>query len=167
MLYTRYPDKHFLSNGHSVFWRQLHSLISVEVWSFSKLVFWFQMTHSKFGMQLHRILTLFPLNNLRYFWCWGKCFSMRCRNILPMLVFTLTLYGGLNHLIFLLRFRLGRGVDVNWIFSLKPLNLSALLYAGAALLKHSLVQDISDIFFLTIDGICLMIVGGWFDCLLM
>ena len=130
MLYTRYPDKHFLSNGHSVFWRQLHSLISVEVWSFSKLVFWFQMTHSKFGMQLHLILTLFPLNNLRYFWCWGKCLSMRCRNILPMLVFTLTLYGGLNHLIFLLRSRLGRGVDVNWIFSLKPLNLSALLYTG-------------------------------------
>ena len=37
---------------------------------------------------------------------------MRRRNILPKLVFTLTLYGGLNHIIFLLRFLLG-GVDVN------------------------------------------------------
>ena len=84
-----------------------------------------------------------------------------------MLVFTLTLYGGLNHMIFLLRFFLGRGVDMNSIFSLKPLVLSALLYAGAALSKDSLLKDISDILLLTIDGICLVIVGGWFDCLLM
>ena len=56
-------------------------------------------------------------------------------------------------MIFLLRFLLGGGVDVNSIASLKPLILSALLYAGAALLKHSLLQDIPDILLLTIDGI--------------
>ena len=55
---------------------------------------------------------------------------------------------------------------MNWIFSLKPLILSALLYAGATLLKYFLLQDISDILLLTVDDICLMIVGGWFDCLL-
>ena len=85
---------------------------------------------------------------------------MSHRNILPMLVFTLTLYGGLNHLIFLLRFLLSRGVGVNSIVSLKPLILSTLLYAGAALTKHSLLQDISDIPLLTNDGISLVIVGG-------
>ena len=92
---------------------------------------------------------------------------MSHRNILPMLVFTLTLYGGLNHMIFLLRFLLGKVVDVNSIVSMKPLISNALLHAGAVLSKHSLLQDISDIFLLTIDGICLVIVRGWFDCLLM
>ena len=69
-------------------------------------------------------------------------------------------------MVFLLRFLLGGGVDVNSIFSLKPLILSALLYAGAALSKYCLLQDISDILLLTIDGFCWVIVGGWFDCLL-
>ena len=64
-------------------------------------------------------------------------------------------------MIFLIWFLLGRGVDVNSIFSLKPLILIALLYACAALFKYSLLQNISDIL------ICLAIVGGWFDCLLM
>ena len=63
-------------------------------------------------------------------------------------------------MIFLLWFLLGVGVDVNSIFSLKPLTLSALLYVGAALSKYSLLQDISDILLLTIDGICLVIVVG-------
>ena len=92
---------------------------------------------------------------------------MSRRNILPMLVFMLKLYGRLNHMIFLLRFLLGEGVEVISIVSLKPLILSALLYVGAALSKYSLLQDISDILLLTIDGICLVIVGEWFDCLLM
>ena len=92
---------------------------------------------------------------------------MSRRNILLLLAFTLTLYGGLNHMIFLLRFLLGEGVGLNSLDSLKPLILSALLYAGAALSKYSLLQDISDIRLLTVDGICLVTVGGWFDCLLM
>ena len=70
-------------------------------------------------------------------------------------------------MIFLLRFHLGRVVDMNLIFSLKPLILSALLYAGAAFSQYSLLQDISDILLLAIDGICLVTIGGWFDCLLM
>ena len=92
---------------------------------------------------------------------------MSRRNILLLLVFMLTLYGGLNHMIFLLQFLLGEGVDLNSIDSLKPLILSALLYAGAVLSKYSLLQDISDIRLLTIDGICLVTVGGCFDSLLM
>ena len=66
-----------------------------------------------------------------------------------MLDFTLTLYGGLKHIIVPSRFLLCGGVDVNGIFSLKPLNLSALLYAGATLSKYSLLQDISNILLLT------------------
>ena len=69
-----------------------------------------------------------------------------------MFDFTLTLYGGLNHMIFLLRFLLGGGVYMNSIFSLKPLILSALLYVGAALSKYSLPQDKSDILLLTINA---------------
>ena len=80
-----------------------------------------------------------------------------------MLAFTLTLYGGLTHMVFLLRFLLGGVVDMNSIVSLKQLILSALLYAGAALSKYSLLQDlqdISDIPPLTFYRICLVIVGG-------
>ena len=93
---------------------------------------------------------------------------MTGRNILLMFVFTLTpLYGRFNPMIFLLRVLLGGGVNVNSIFSLKPQIVSALLCAGAALSKYSLLQDISDLLLLTCDGICWEIVGGWFDCLLM
>ena len=69
---------------------------------------------------------------------------MSRRNILPMFAVTLTLYGGLNNMIFLSRLILGGGIDVNSTFSLKPLTLSALLYAAAALSKYSLLQDISN-----------------------
>ena len=90
---------------------------------------------------------------------------MSRRNVLRMFVFTLALYGGLNHVIFLLQFLLDGGGHVNLIFLLKLLSLSALLYAGTALSKYSLPQDISDILMLTIDGIIfLVIAGGCFDC---
>ena len=128
-----------MSNGHSGFRRQLHSSMLYGVRSFNKFVLWFRITLSIFDIQLQLILVLFLLNNLRYLWCRGKCLSMSRRNILPMLVFTLPLYGGLNYIIFLLLFLLGGGVDVNSIVSLKPLILSALLYAGAALSKYSLL----------------------------
>ena len=83
------------------------------------------------------------------------------------LVFTLTLYDGLNYTIFRLQFVLVGDVDVNSISSLKTLISNALLCAGAVLSKYSLLQDISDNLLLTIDGICLAIVVGWFDYLLM
>ena len=75
---------------------------------------------------------------------------MSLRNILPTFVFRLTLYGGSNHMIFLLRFLLDGGADMNSIFPLKQQILSALLYVGAALSNYSLLQDISDILLLTI-----------------
>ena len=90
---------------------------------------------------------------------------MSRRNVLRMFVFTLTLYGGLNHVIFLLQFLLAGGGHVNLIFLLKLLSLSALLYAGTALPKCSLPQDISDILMLTIDSIIILVIaGGCFDC---
>ena len=89
---------------------------------------------------------------------------MSRRNVLRMFVFTLALYGGLNHVIFLLQCLLAWGGHVNSIFLLKLLSLSALLYAGTALPKYSLPQDISDILMMTIDGIIfLVIAGGCFD----
>ena len=54
----------------------------------------------------------------------------------------------------------GGGVDVNSMFSMKPLILSVLLCADAALWKYSLEQEISHILQLTIDYIYLVIVGG-------
>ena len=90
---------------------------------------------------------------------------MSRRNVLRMFVFTLALYGGLNHVIFLLQLLLAGGGHVNLIFLLKLLSLSTLLYAGTALSKCSLPQDISDILMLTIDGIIILVIaGGCFDC---
>ena len=68
-------------------------------------------------------------------------------------------------MIFLLWFLLVAGVVVNSLFSLKPLSLSALLYPYAVFPKYSLLQGISGILLLTIDGIYLVMVGGWFACL--
>ena len=82
-----------------------------------------------------------------------------------MLVFTLELNDGLSHKMFLLRFLLLGSHGVNFIFSLKLLFLSALLLSGAALSKYSLSHEILDILLLTMAGICLVIDGGWFDCL--
>ena len=84
---------------------------------------------------------------------------------MQLLVFILEIIGGLNHKMFLLRFLLLGGRGVTLIFSLKPLFLSALLYTGAALSKHSLSQEILDILLLIMARICLVIDGGWFDCL--
>ena len=133
-----------MSNGRSAFWRQPHFFMSAGVGPFSKLVLWFRITLAIFGMQLKLILILLLMINLRYLWCRRKFLSMKRRNILPMLVFTLTLYGGLNHIIFLLQFLLGAGIDANWIFSLKPLNLSSLLLL---LYRSVLCYKIYQIFF--------------------
>ena len=95
------------------------------------------MHFSKLGLWLWMTLAIYSMQQ--------KLISITCRiydvvglvmshrNILLMFVFTLTL---------------------------KPLILSLLLYAGAALSKYSLLQDILDIPLLAINGICLVIVGG-------
>ena len=62
--------------------------------------------------------------------------SMSRINILPMFVFILILYGGLISMIFLLQFFICVNIDVNSIFSLKPLILKALSCAGEALWKY-------------------------------
>ena len=49
--------------------------------------------------------------------------------------------------------------------SLKPLFLSALFYSSAASSKHFSSHEIPYILLLIMAGICLVIDGGWFDCL--
>ena len=80
-------------------------------------------------------LMLFLLNNLRYFWCHGKCLSMTGRNILLMFVFTLTqLYGTFNPMIFLLRVLLG-GV-LTWIqYFHEATNCKCIIMCGCSFIE--------------------------------
>ena len=87
------------------------------------------------------------------------------KNILLMLVFTLELNGRLNHKMYLLRFLLLESCGANLMFSLKRLFLRVLLESGEALSKVSLSHEILDILLLIMAGNCLVIDGGWFDCL--
>ena len=49
--------------------------------------------------------------------------------------------------------------------SLKPLFLSALFYSSAASSEHFSSHEIPYILLLIMAEICLVIDGGWFDCL--
>ena len=55
----------------------------------------------KVGKQLELTLTLFLLNILWNLFVFRKCLSIRFRKVFPMFVSMFTLYGGLNHIIFL------------------------------------------------------------------
>ena len=57
-----------------------------------------------FAMQLWLIFALFLLNILWYLWLFGKWFWIKRRKYLPMLLGTFFEKGGLNQMIFLLRF---------------------------------------------------------------
>ena len=48
-----------------------------------------------------------------------------------------------------------------------PLELRASLYRGAASLKIFSLEDMLDILLLMDSGIRFLIIGGWFDCVLM
>ena len=82
----------------------------------------------------------------------GKHVSIIARNFSPILVVTLLLYGGLNHVIclFLLRFLFALWVFVfscgalNSNLWLYPLFLSASWYGCAALLNIALFDEIAD-----------------------
>ena len=55
----------------------------------------------KLGKQLKETLTFFLLNILWNLMVFGKCLSIRFRKDIAMFVSTFTLYGGLNHTLFL------------------------------------------------------------------
>ena len=57
-----------------------------------------------FAMQLWLIFTLFLLNVLWYLWLFAKCFWIKRRKYLPMLLETFFEKDGLNKMMFLLRF---------------------------------------------------------------
>ena len=145
-MYTRYPHKHFLSHAHSGFRRQLRSFMSVGVASFSKLVLWFRVTLDIFGIQLQLILILFLLNNLRYLWCHGKCLSTSRRNILPMLVFTLTLYDGSKHN-FSFTVSSWRGCWCELNFFIEATDFKCVIICGCSFIKPILYYKLYQIFF--------------------
>ena len=60
------------------------------------------MIESIFFMQLQLTLTMFLLNILCILLLAGKCFTRKWRKFLPMFVFMLLEYGGLNHIMSLL-----------------------------------------------------------------
>ena len=88
----------------------------------------------------------------------------------PMLVFTEVLYGGLNQVTrrpLRVFFWICGGCCEYLIFLSNPLFLSASLYVGAALLNISSSEDRDDMRFSMASGICLSMVGGWFEFALM
>ena len=99
--------------------------------------------------------------------------SIIARNFSPILVVTLLLYGGLNHVIclFLLHFLFALWVFVlscgalNSNLWLYPLFLSASWYGCAALLNIVLFDEIADSLLLMFSGMFLMMFGGWLLCL--
>ena len=94
-------SKQFPCRGQVSFCRQLHLGWS---WVFSSdriLLLCDFITLPKLGKQLKLTLTLFLLNILWNLLVFRKCFSKSFRKVFPMFVSTFTLYGGLNHIIFL------------------------------------------------------------------
>ena len=95
-------------------------------------------------------------------------------NSAPTLVLKFEYKGGLNHIMFLGRFFLLSCRDflfsslgsvlVYFISRSCPLFLRAVLYAGAALSNISLDDERVDMRFSTLIGMCLIIDGGWLDC---
>ena len=74
------------------------------------------------GMHEYEILTVFLLNNLWYLWLLGKLRAKISKNLRPMFVDTLSLYGGLYHK--MLRRRFFFWLDT-WLGSL---NIKVLVY---------------------------------------
>ena len=99
----------------------------------------------------------------------GKCFFHILKMFFPMLVLTFKERGGLNHMIFLLLFRVcfSPSFFLYFNFSLKPLLCSACSHVVFAASKMSWLHEVSVIRLLI--GLCssFKIFGGWFECLLM
>ena len=112
------------------------------------------------------ILTLFQLKILYSSCDFGKCLSSIAKKLLPMLVETLMLYGGLNHMIFLflflflLIFLLKSGLNFNFIF--KRLE-STLLWRSLELASTDLPDDNLLIQREILSGKFSVLLGGWFN----
>ena len=132
------PGLSNLSGQVSFFW-QLHLGWSSVFFSDRILFLYDFIMLPKLGKQLELTLTLFLLNILWNLLVFRKCLSIRFRKVFPMFVSTLTLYGGLNHIVFLC-LTFFEGVNSCWWvrFSLYPLAVSASFYEGAALLSVAL-----------------------------
>ena len=83
--------------GHSFFTLQLHP--NAYCFGDKMLQLWEDIIELIFLRQLWLILTVFLLNILCMIWLHGKCFEIRRKNILLMLLLTLLEKGGLNHII--------------------------------------------------------------------
>ena len=118
-----------------------------------------------FFIQLYDNFRVFLLRTLYKALPGVKCFFTRPMNFCPRLVFTLLLYGGLYHVIFLF-LRAGCGLvwagsgSLYWSMCLYPLAVRASWYVGLALL-NSASDDTMAISLLLIEiGICFNTLGG-------
>ena len=95
-------------------------------------------------------------------------FFINFKNILPILVLTFLLNGGLNQitfrLLFLLVFTSVSAYDIDVLY---PHSYNDFLYKSLALSNSSLLQDNSDKLLFIIFGRSFMIVEGWFDFVFM
>ena len=99
---TRLDCKQSPFKGQDVFERQ--SQVGIDGFGILLLIIFLlcELTIlAKLGMELYLIFTLFRLQILYSLCDFGKCLSRIVKKLLPMLVETLLLYGGLNHMIFL------------------------------------------------------------------
>ena len=123
-----------------------------------------------FRVKLLLIFTVFLLNSLWNLWWGGHCFFIRFRNIFAMLVFTFSLYGRLNQMIFLFRWFLLLAVSIfPWYFSLclHPDLSKASWHTVTESLKISSEED-NDESRDSIESVSyLMIDDGWLDSIFM
>ena len=105
---------------------------------------------------------MFLLNIFLSWWPCGKHSSIKCRNLCPILVATLLLYGGLNHIMFLLHdlFFFGdSGLNFSWWSYL--LLLRASWYGGIAMLNDSSSEEMFESLLFIVSGMLRIMAGGW------
>ena len=115
-------------------------------------------------MQLLLNLMVFRLKILWRRWWFGKCFFVNFKTILPILVLTFWLNGGLNQIMFQLQFLLvfasvwAYDIDV-----LYPLPCNDFSYKSFALSNSSLLENNSDNLLFFIFARSFVILEEWFD----
>ena len=105
------------------------------------------MMDSMLGRQLYDSLTVDLLKDF-FTSEFPKCLLINVKNFDPMFVFTFLLYGGLNQIMFLVRFIFFFPADVGSVYItsfLYPAAYNASLYTGASLSKTSLLHERLDI----------------------
>ena len=152
-LYTMAFFMHSPFRGQFDLTRQLHFGWAACLSLFRIFLLWLLIMDDMLFVQLYPIFIVFLLMILLRRWLVGKCLSKSCRNVLPMLLVTAALYGGLNQVMWRdLCLFLGT-VVVNFKCVLYPLSLSADSYSGLALSNCVSSADMSDRRFVIIWGI--------------